>query len=233
MKNASESAGMCGETDVNGVAAELNRGNRVLLMVRHAERPKIASDDPTFGMTLPLTEAGKEMSYTFGTLLKPYAAVTQFLASPLLRTRMTAECIARGMGIEKPVIPVDDFLGNSTPYFADQHAVFELFRDGGFFEKIFDYMREGRQVGFCELYEATDRLEAWCAARFTAQLGIFTTHDLYNCAFLYARGVVKQFSRENWTRFLDSAAIVFEPSGARRYLFVRANLSDGITGVES
>ena len=68
MKNASESAGMCGETDVNGVAAELNRGNRVLLMVRHAERPKIASDDPTFGMTLPLTEAGKEMSYTFGTL---------------------------------------------------------------------------------------------------------------------------------------------------------------------
>ena len=218
-------------TDLDGVKAALASGARVLLMVRHAERPKMDNDDPTFGLTLPLTAAGCAMSRTFGEMLREYAAETQFLSSPLLRTRLTAYHIALGMGIRNPVIPADPVLGNGTPYFADQHTVFELFRDGSFFEKIFAYFATGRQQGFNELREATDRLEDWCARTFTGRLGIFTTHDLYDGAFLHARGAVKKFTRENWTRFLDSAAIIFRPDGTRAYALVRAGLTDGIVGV--
>lgn len=220
-----------GETDLAGVAGELDRGNRVILMVRHAERPRMDPDDPTFGMSLPITEAGRRMSYDFGVALRPHVDGVQFLSSPLLRTRLTAEWIAKGMGLGSVDIPLDDTLGNTTPFFADAHAVFELFRDGSFFEKVFAYCETGRQIGFNEIHEAADRLDDWCVAHFTGRLGVFTTHDLYNAAFLYAKGVVPKFTRENWIRFLDSAAIILEPDGTRRYAFVRAGLSDGIVGV--
>ena len=219
------------EINLTEVQAELVRGNRVLLMVRHAERPKMDHNDPSFGMALPITEAGKQMSYDFGAALRDQAQDVQFMSSPLLRTRMTAEWIAKGMGLDGAEIVADDTLGNSTPYFADQHAVFELFRDGSFFEKIFAYFASGRQIGFHEVHEATERLDAWCAEHFTGRLGIFATHDLYIAAFLFAKGVVREFSRDNWTRFLDSAAIIFKPDGTREYRFVRANLSNGIVGV--
>ena len=213
------------------ICAELDRGNRVLLMVRHAERPPISDDDPTFGETLPLTETGRQTSRQLGEMLRDQAAGAQFLASPLLRTVMTAEGIAAGMGIPNAPIPTAPELGNSSFYFADQHAVYELFSRSDFFEEIFRYMAQGTLRGFKEIHEASDMLEDWCLARFTARLGIFTTHDLYNGAYLYARGVETHFTRENWLRFLDSAAIIIEPDGTKRYAFVRAGLSDRCVGV--
>ena len=222
---------MDGEITRDDVLAELDAGNRVLLMVRHAERPHIDHDDPTFGEALPITEDGMRMSEAFGASFRAYADAVQFLASPLRRTVMTAECIARGMGVESPSIPTDEYIGNSTPYFADQHAVFELFRDGSFFRRIFEYMETGRQVGFNAPGPATDMIEERCLSRFTARLGIFTTHDLYIAVFLHTRGVVRRFTEANWTRFLDSAAIILSPDGSRSYAFLRAGLSDHICGV--
>ena len=66
---------------------------------------------------------------------------------------------------------------------------------------------------------------------FTGVLGIYATHDVFVAAFLHARGVKTDFCAANWPRFLDSAAIVVEPSGAVRHAFVRAGLSDLACGV--
>ena len=219
------------EITIQEAIAEIEAGSRALLMVRHGERPRIDHEDPTFGAALPLTEAGYAMSVTFGRILKPLAGDVQFLSSPLRRTRMTAAGIAEGMGILGADIPTDDLLGNSSFYFADQLEVFDLFRDGSFFEKIFAYFKAGRQRGFNDIAAATDRLEEWCLSRFSARLGIFTTHDLYNGAFLHARGVKTDFDEANWIRFLDSAAIFIRPDGTRAYALVRAGLSDRSRGV--
>ena len=212
--------------EIEEVQDLLRTGHRVLLMTRHSERPHIDHDDPTFGAALPITPHGEEMAVAFGGRFREFASDVQFLASPLRRTRMTAACIARGMGVPDAAIPTDDFLGNSTPYFADQHAVFELFRDGSFFEKVFSYLETGHQIGFADLMVATDALEEWVLARFTAKLGIFTTHDLYNGAFLKARGVVSAFTLESWVQFLDSAAIILAPDGSRRYALVRSRAAE-------
>ena len=220
------------ELNLEDVRAELRAGNRVLLMTRHAERPHIDHDDPTFGAALPITENGKRMCLAFGQFFRAFAGETQFLASPLRRTRMTAEWIAKGMGFDAPEIPVDGRLGNETPYFADARAVWEEFRDGRFFEKIFAYFARGTFRGFADLGTATDELETWALGLFTAKLGIFATHDLYNGAYLYARGVKTDWTVANWLRFLDSAAIILEPGGARRYALVRAGLSDRVVGVD-
>ena len=220
-----------GEVTLEDVRALLREGNRVLLMTRHAERPHIDHEDPSFGATLPITANGEEMSRAFGRILRDCAPVVQFASSPLRRTMMTTECIAEGMGVAHADIAPCDALGNGTFYFADQHAVWEEFRDGSFFRKCFAYFENGTYRGFAELHAATDALEEWCLAHFTAPFAVFTTHDLYIAAFLAARRVVARFTEANWPRFLDSAAIVLAPDGTRRYAFVRAGLSDRATGV--
>ncbi len=200
------------------------KGSRVLLMTRHSERPHIDHDDPSFGAALPITAHGEEMAVEFGFRLRECATDVQFFSSPLRRTRMTAACIAKGMGLLNPVIPTDDCLGNSSFFFSDAHAVFELFRDGSFFEKVFHYIETGHQIGFAEIHAAADALENWALARFTGRLGIFTTHDLYNGAFLAARGVVSRFTPETWIKYLDSAAIVISPDGLRSYHLIRSEI---------
>lgn len=213
---------MKGELEISDVAALLRGGHRVLLMMRHAERPHIDHDDPTFGEALPITEKGERMCEWAGRQLAEFADDAQFFASPLRRTVMTAFGVARGMGIANPDVPTDTRLGNDSFYFANQRAVFELFRDGSFYEKVFAYLERGTQIGFNEIHAASDKLEAFVWERFTRRLGIFTTHDLYNGAFLVAKGVVPSFTVESWIQFLDSAAIVVAPDGTRRYALVRS-----------
>ena len=222
-----------GEITLDDVAAELRAGNRVLLFVRHGERPKMDNNDPTFGEALPLTEEGKRTSVEMGSRLREFAGDVQFLSSPLRRTVMTAAGIAEGMGLAGAEIPTDILLGNDTFYCADQREVFELFRDGGFFEKVIAYLDTGVQRGFRPIAEATDALEEWATGKFTGKLGIFTTHDVYNVAFLHERRVERDWSTGNWVRFLDAAAIVMEPGGIRKYAFLRTGLSDGIVGVSN
>ena len=220
-----------GEITLDDVKTELRNGSRVLLFVRHGERPSIDNEDPTFGESLPLTDEGVRTSRRMGELLRDFAADTQFLSSPLRRTVMTASGIAEGMGLSGSGIPTDVLLGNDTFYCADQREVFELFRDGRFFEHVFEYLDKGVQRGFRQIDEATDALEEWALGRFTAKLGIFTTHDLYNASFLKARGVKCDWQVSNWVRFLDSAAIILDGDGTRRYAFLRTGLSSGTVGI--
>ena len=52
---------------------EIRNGARVTLMVRHAERPKMDPDDPTFGDALELTYEGTRTAKKLGGMLKEFA----------------------------------------------------------------------------------------------------------------------------------------------------------------
>ena len=220
-----------GVIDFQTVRDELQKGNRVLLLVRHAERPHIDHEDPTFGGALPITENGKRMCEDFGKALKGAAKDVQFRASPLRRTVMTAQYIAKGLGLKTVDIPLDDAIGNGSAFIADLHAVWELFRDKRFFEHMVEYMVTGVIQGFAPNATAAEEYEAYVMSQFTGRFGIFTTHDVFVAAYLFAKGVKTDWNPENWPRFLDSAAIIVEPSGKRRYALLRAGLSDRATGV--
>ena len=210
---------------------EMRRGTRVVLMVRHAERPKMDPNDPTFGDALALTYDGVRTAKKLGALLKEFADDVQFYASPLTRTRMTAACVAEGMGVAAPDIPTDDLLGNGSFYYEDASQVLEVFKPSNFFPACFEYFHTAHQRGFKELYAATDDFERWLLERFRRRLFVVATHDLYVAAFCYARHAVADFTRETWIRFLDGGAILIGPDGTRRYAVVRTGLSDGIVGV--
>ncbi len=219
------------EWTVDDVRAELARGCRVLLLTRHAERPKIDNDDPSFGDALPLTAEGQRTCEVLGRQLAGAASTVQFRASPLKRTVLTAQLIAKGMGIESPDIPEDAAIGNGSAFIESEAEVWELFRDGVFFPKMIAYLQAGVQRGFAPLAPAADAFERYVLSLFTAQLGIFTTHDVYLVAYLHARGVKTDFVYENWPRFLDIAAIVIDPNNTCRYGLVRTRLSPHCCGV--
>ena len=187
-------------------------------------------NDPSFGDALPLTYEGRRTARKLGAWLREFADDVQFCASPLTRTRMTAECMAAGMGVPDIEIPTDELVGNGTFYYDDPAEVLEVFKPSNFFPACCDYFEKGEQRGFNNLYEATDNFEKWIAVNMRKRLFVITTHDLYIAAFLTARKV-GTFSRENWVRFLDAGAILIGPDGRRRYALVRTGLSDGIVGV--
>ncbi|MBQ9430413.1 MAG: histidine phosphatase family protein [Kiritimatiellae bacterium] len=218
--------------DFAAIRAELNQGNRVLMLVRHAERPHIDKDDKTFGATLPLTENGKRMCVDFGQRLQGASQSVQFRASPLLRTVMTARLIAQGMGIGNPCIVPDDLIGNGSCFISDLLAVWELFRDGSFFEKMMSYMSKGTQIGFAPLFQAAETYEDYVVSNFSAQFGIFATHDIFVAAYLHAKGVKTDWNPDNWPRFLDSAVIIIDSLRRRRYALFRAGLSNLVSGVD-
>lgn len=213
------------EISISCIRDELANGNRVLLMTRHAERPHIDPEDPTFGENLPITGEGEKMALAFGEALRGASDDVQFMASPLHRTRLTAAAIARGMGLEGrwnyDTIPTDEIIGNGSYYYADPYAVWQIFRGGEFYRLSFEYCAKGAQTGFRPLDVATDMLENHVLANFSARLGVFTSHDLFIASFLTARGAYSGWTEQTWVRFLDSAAIIIAPDGARRYALVR------------
>jgi len=220
------------ELTLDDIAAELKKGTRVILQVRHAERPKMDPNDPTFGDALHLTAEGARTSRLFGERLRAFADSVQFYASPLTRTRETAALVAEGMGLEDAAIPTEEKLGNGSFYYADAAAVLDVFKPQNFFPACFEYFASGKMRGFNDLYEASDALEAWLFERFTKRLFIVVTHDCYIAAFLTARKAYGPFTRETWTRFLDAGAILVDPDGTRRYALVRTGLSSGIVGIK-
>lgn len=211
---------------------DLAAGKRVLILVRHAERPRINNEDPSFGDSLGLTAEGERTAHAFGQSLAHAVCDVQFRASPLQRTMRTAECIAKGMGIENASITPDAIVGNDCAFVVDQYQMWELFRDGSFFKAMGTYLTMGEQRGFREIHAAADRFEHDMLARFKGQLGIFVTHDLYIAAFLQAKGIKTDFNRETWPHFLDAAVLTEEGAEEWRLEFFRSGLSDGICGVE-
>lgn len=220
------------EMTVDELVAKLKSGAKVALLVRHAERPKMDPDDPSFGDALELTAEGVRTARLLGEKLRDFRDDAQFYASPLVRTRMTASLIAAGMGLANAEIPVDALLGNDSFYFEDPREVLEVFKPENFFNACFEYFRLAHQRGFRELYRATDDFERWLMERMSSRLFVVATHDLYIAAFLYARKAVEEFTRENWVRFLDAGAIIVEKNGSRSYALVRTGLSTGICGVK-
>lgn len=213
------------------IRAALGAGSRVLLLVRHGERAKIDHDDPTFGAAIPLTAEGRRTAVAFGRELADYASDVQFRASPLRRTVMTAEDIAAGMGLAVQEVVEDDAIGNGSAFFEDRLEVWRQFRDGHFFKKMAEYLTTGSIPGFADNAAATVEYERHLLSCFTARLGVFATHDVFVAAYLYGKGVKRDWTPENWPHFLDAAALVLPKDGVPEVHFVRTGLSDGIVGV--
>ena len=115
------------ELTIDELKGEICKGARCILQVRHAERPKMDPNDPSFGDALHLTREGARTARILGTRLAEFKDDVAFCASPLTRTRETAALLAEGMGLSGAIIPTDEKLGNRSFFYEDPLEVLKLF----------------------------------------------------------------------------------------------------------
>lgn len=194
---------------------------RSVLMVRHGERPHLSPDDSTFGDTLSLTDAGRQMARDAGALLRaatpgrtPTAADWFLGASPKTRTRQTVALMAESMGIADPAVIDVPELGIPGIWMSDAalaHAYHV--REGGraFNDRI---CVQGYGEGYYPQEEIYRRILDWLNRfPFSARYGLFSTHDLFLALFLQGAGV-EVFRADRWVGHLQGAALFEQQDGS-------------------
>lgn len=216
------------EVSLWDVGAALNRGENVAIVVRHAERPPLAEDDPTFGAGLELTDHGRAQADAFGFVLSQYRgnAFCEVYSSVMKRCLQTAEIIRRHFACNSSAtVMVDETLGSGSPYFGDVRGRLELAAAGDYHEALNEYFRLGSQRGFNDLDASTREFENHILSSFSEsrlqKLSIFVTHDLNIACYLAGTGTVPRFLEYNWPGFMDSAVIFRSLDGSTRYGYMR------------
>lgn len=212
-------------------------GSRVMILMRHAERPPLDPGDTTFGATLPITSRGRDTARRFGMLLSHIAAPhhVRMCASATVRTIQTAECILEGLKDDAMdvvgSIGIVPELGSDSPYFGSLDERMALIAEGRYRERLNEYFQTGEQRGYRPLKTATEQMDA--ALRKlnapTSGLTIAVTHDINVAAFLAGHGVISAFDEESWPHYLDSVVGIFPYNGSPEYAYFRHDASfDGI-----
>ena len=205
------------ETTLRHVADDLRSGTRVAILVRHAERPPLPANDPTFGRDLPLTECGAQDATRYGRELGIFACQEQMTiaAGGNRRCMETAFHMLEGMGMdmedERCAVLADSYLGGRTFYFGDVAARMELANAGNYLESLNAYFSSGRQKGFNDLHPSTSHLAGHLLFHYDAPLFIGVTHDLNVACFLAGNGTVTSFTEKSWPGFLDAAVLFINP----------------------
>ncbi len=197
--------------NLSGIRFALAQGHRTALLIRHAERPPISSDDADFGCSLGLTAFGAEIAYNSGFILRGFQDAI-FFASPMLRCQLTARHFAAGMGFADPVIHDAEQLGVHGFYYEDSRAVQKMMRDQGYMAFMLEYLRKGTAPYSRPVGQATAELAQWLQRQTSTLLGIYVTHDIFVAAFLTGLNAAT-FTADNWVGFLHGAALSETPDG--------------------
>ena len=217
-----------GEVSFQDIENALVKGERVVLLLRHAERPPLEKDDPTFGQGIGITAKGRMDAKIFGYALGEFSSgwgERKVTSSIMTRCRDTAREILREMiPWEEPGFGLSDILGDKSPYFGRVSERMALANKGNYREALNEYFRTGHQQGFQNLAEATDKLEDYiwnCHSRTNPALHVLVTHDINVGCFLAGRKVITQFDDSTWPHYLDSAVCFLDRYGRARYGFMR------------
>ncbi len=217
-----------GEVNFQDIENALMKGERVVLLLRHAERPLLEKDDPTFGQGIGITAKGRMDAKVFGFALRQFFSGFGEMvvsSSKMTRCRDTAREIMHEMAPwTVPGFGLSDTLGDKSPYFGRVSARMTLANKGNYRESLNEYFRTGHQQGFQNLAEATNKLEdfIWNYHSHTnPALHVMVTHDINVGCFLAGRKVITQFDDSTWPHYLDSAVCFLDRYGRARYGFMR------------
>ena len=217
-----------GEINFQDIENALMKGERVVLILRHAERPALEKDDPTFGQGIGITAKGRMDAKVLGFALRQFSSGFGEMvvsSSKMTRCRDTAREIMHEMAPwTAPSFGLSDTLGDKSPYFGRVSERMALANKGNYRESLNEYFRTGHQQGFQNLAEATNMLEDFIwnyHSRTNPALHVMVTHDINVGCFLAGRKVITQFDDSTWPHYLDSAVCFLDRYGRARYGFMR------------
>ena len=223
-----------GEMTLRDVRDAIAVGGTVTLLMRHAERPPLAANDPTFGASLSLTPRGWTTARQFGGMLADVVRPksVSFYASETFRTLQTACAMAIGLEESGEVraigkkVGLAGCLGGESPFFGDLADRMALIAEGpeeNHHERMNEYFRSGKMRGYRPLDLAADELESRLERLHGhgERLVVAVSHDINVAAFLAARGVVPSFGAKEWPGYLDGAVVIRMPDGSSEYGMLR------------
>jgi len=190
---------------------------KCVLFARHAERPSLLPDDPSYGTNLPITEAGRAMAIRCGRDLRKAGPVSDwsFWSSALLRTRLTAEAVAQGIGIPSPV--VHDSVEAGIPgrwWYTAPELTFQGYQTEGSSNYNNRYFLEGSVPGYLPIGESARRTLEWLRDfDFGSRLAFVASHDVFIAVLLQGIGI-RRFRSSNWIGFVQAAGLLFSPDGS-------------------
>ena len=188
---------------------------RCVALVRHGERPPIDPTDPTFGANLPLSEAGRRMARECGQALAkagPPLGEWSFLASVLLRTRITAGCVASAMGADENSVRTSAEASIPGIWIEDQARLFRHYHAEGAVPFTDRFMRDGRAEGYRPIAETTPLAMKWLNRGFGSRCAFIATHDVFAAMLLRGTGAASP-TCEHWVAFLQGCAFFERPDG--------------------
>lgn len=188
---------------------------RCVALVRHGERPPIEPSDPTFGASLPLSQAGREMAEDCGRRLAlsgPPPGEWAFHASSLRRTRLTAQCVADAMGADPAAVRISDEAGIPGIWVLDAAETHRHYFAEGSVPFTERFMRDGRADGYRPIAETVPLALQWLSRGFGARCAFIATHDVFAAVMLRGTGVMAA-SCSQWIGFLQGCAFFERPDG--------------------
>ena len=210
-----------GDVSLADIANALHRRERVAIVMRHAERPPLPPNDPTFGKDLPITDNGRKQADAFGFALFEYCRGFDTCIHAGVSTRCQQTAIEIAKYIERG-ISLDFFLGSGSPFFGEVSDRLKLADAGNYRDSLNTYFRTGKQQGFNDLAESTDAFEKHIWEDNSEQLGIYVTNDLNVACLLAGRGVMMRFEDDNWPTWLEAAVMFLGKYGHARYGYMRS-----------
>ena len=192
-----------------------------LILIRHAERPELPSND--VGYTMPLTENGLNSSWQFGQTLN--SNVRLIHTSPLTRCIQTAEQIASANGYSIDNIKHSELLGDPGFFIDDGKLAWEHWKEKGH-DRVNQFLLDGKEswTGFKNLNSATKHMKTkirqYLGELKNNEIAVWVTHDTILAAF--ATQVLPQpLTLAQWPAFLGRLIITLQPDETLNFEYVQ------------
>ena len=207
--------------DIKDVYASLGAGERVIFILRHAER----GDDT--GKNGHLTSNGKKQSQSVGEKLKGGDIV--FANSTYTRSKETCESFATGAGATYAENTIEELDGE---WYVKNDSKFESYKnsDGGGWVVVSAYAYKGAYTD--AFYDFDSRSEEFLNevvkpgfARANNRVQVWISHDVLvtpiTVYFTNKKVNLRYFDTKRWINYLAGIAIIMDSSGNFRYVPVR------------
>ena len=208
---------------IRSVMDGLAEGEKVVVMLRHAER----GDD--YSSSGPLNDNGIKQARALGEKLQGYGDI-YYAASSAFRTHQTCNNIAKGSGQADTLADTLEFLGGT--WFVKDTVAYERYKNdhNGSWNVTSKWLYEGSYAdAFYDLApRSTEYLDDHLIPAFERsgkRYGIFISHDLLIIplvSYLSKNSIdLKYYSNKRWLNYLAGIAVVLRPDGSRRFYAVK------------
>lgn len=193
---------------------------RIVLYVRHSERPSIDVNDPTFGANLGLTDYGVELCHEVGKALRGIPDLRAY-ASPARRTILTAEEILSSYDSIIPLVEESKEISLAGLYTANSETLHNSYFTRGS-AVVNDAYNNGEAVaGYIPRDDAAMAMYNYLTSPELGGNLLMVSHDVFIAAFMSALSNNSfGISTKDWVGFIQGAALTLEDDGWHMYRVV-------------